>query len=157
MEKRQTMIWFDLIFCVLTPLLSTTLGLSSFYFGEESGVPWENQRPSIGKLMFPESEHGSRVHLQEQGLNWQPECWLASDYSNYYLDHLATKAPGQKNEIKQISLFFQYPFLLEYNIIKYTCKWSYLTNVWLCKSHTAMLPSLQQLKHTLESGLIARA
>lgn len=28
------------------------------------------------------------------------------------------------------------------------CPWNCLTNVWLCKSHTAMLPSEQQLKHT---------
>jgi len=34
---------------------------------------------------------------------------------------------------------------------------SYLTSVWLCRSQTVMLPSLQQLKHTLESGLIASA
>lgn len=34
---------------------------------------------------------------------------------------------------------------------------SYLTSVWLCKSQTAMFPSLQQEKQTLESGLMARA
>lgn len=34
---------------------------------------------------------------------------------------------------------------------------SYLTSVWLCKSHTAMFPSLQQEKQTFESGLMARA
>lgn len=34
---------------------------------------------------------------------------------------------------------------------------SYLTSVWLCKSQTAMFPSLQQEKHTFESGLMASA
>ena len=34
---------------------------------------------------------------------------------------------------------------------------SYLTSVWLCKSQTAMFPSLQQEKQTLESGLMASA
>lgn len=34
---------------------------------------------------------------------------------------------------------------------------TYLTKVWLCRSHTAIFPSLQQEKQTLESGLIARA
>ena len=33
----------------------------------------------------------------------------------------------------------------------------YLTKVWLCTSHTAILPSEQQLKHTFESGDIAKA
>lgn len=33
----------------------------------------------------------------------------------------------------------------------------HLTSVWLCRSHTAMLPSLQQEKQTLASGLMARA
>lgn len=28
------------------------------------------------------------------------------------------------------------------------CPWNCLTNVWLCKSHTAILPSEQQLKQT---------
>lgn len=34
---------------------------------------------------------------------------------------------------------------------------SHLTRVWLCRSHTAMLPSLQQEKQTLASGLMAKA
>lgn len=33
----------------------------------------------------------------------------------------------------------------------------HLTSVWLCRSHTAMFPSLQQEKQTLASGLMARA
>lgn len=37
------------------------------------------------------------------------------------------------------------------------CPWNCRTKVWLWRSQTAMLPSLQQLKQTLESGLIARA
>jgi len=32
------------------------------------------------------------------------------------------------------------------------CPWNCLTNVWLCKSHTAMLPSEQQLKQTCGDG-----
>lgn len=34
---------------------------------------------------------------------------------------------------------------------------AHLTSVWLCRSHTAMLPSLQHEKQTLASGLMARA
>ena len=34
---------------------------------------------------------------------------------------------------------------------------THLTSVWLWRSHTAMLPSLQQEKQTLASGLMARA
>ena len=37
------------------------------------------------------------------------------------------------------------------------CPWNCRTRVWLCKSHTAMFPSEQQLKHTFESGLMAKA
>ena len=31
------------------------------------------------------------------------------------------------------------------------------TRLWFCRSHTTMLPSLQQEKQTLASGLMARA
>jgi hypothetical protein len=34
---------------------------------------------------------------------------------------------------------------------------THLTMVWFCRSHTTMLPSLQQEKQTLASGLTARA
>lgn len=37
------------------------------------------------------------------------------------------------------------------------CPWNCLTSVWLWRSHTAILPSEQHEKHTLESGLIANA
>ena len=33
------------------------------------------------------------MYLQERGVNSQPQCWLASDYSSNYLDHSATEAP----------------------------------------------------------------
>ena len=37
------------------------------------------------------------MHQHERGSNSQPQCWLATDYSSNYLEHLATEAPISSN------------------------------------------------------------
>lgn len=49
------------------------------------------------------------------------------------------------------------PITPQIRVLLITSSQTYLTSVWLWRSHTAMLPSLQQEKQTLASGLMARA